>query len=111
MKEVGSPGPCLVSDLRALPEFEQLFALSTETVDAIADDMRRHGYDKTKPMLVARLAGQDGSFVFDGYQRWGGARKAPLEEVWVQYVDLEDADEGVIAAIKGPSAAAKSTAG
>lgn len=101
MKEVGSPRPCLVSDLRAHPDFEQLFALSTEVVDTIAEDMRLHGYDKTKPIFVARLAGQEGNFVVDGYQRWGGARKAPLEEVWIQEVDLGGAtDEGVIAAIK-----------
>ncbi len=91
----GETVPTKVSDLKTEEPFSTLFPIREKTVEAIAEDMRAHGYDRAKPVTV--WAGR--GVVIDGHTRLAAAKRAGLTEIPVVFRKFDGEDEALEYAI------------
>lgn len=79
-----------IDDIKTASPFRDLFPIQEELLDRLTWDMRKHGYDPSKPIV---LWGPK-SIVIDGHTRLRAARKAGLYQIPVvlkEFAGMEEA--------------------
>jgi hypothetical protein len=97
MRTSGPPKLVPIGGLKALPQFQLLFAYSQDDINELAQDMICRGFDPSEPIIMGRFAREER--VVHGYRQWSAALKAGLEEVWVQVIELDNIQQGVAFAL------------
>lgn len=64
-----------IDDIKTASPFRDLFPIQEELLERLTWDMRKHGYDPSKPIVVW------GAIVIDGHTRLRAARKAGLYQI------------------------------
>ncbi len=84
----------LIESIKISPKFEKLFPIKPETLRAITEHMKEHGYDDSKPIDIWQ------GVVIDGHTRLEAAKACKLETVPVfDHDELETEDDAVSYAI------------
>lgn len=81
--------------IKTAEPFDDLFPIDATTLDAIADDMRRNGYDALQPIILWQGKG----CVIDGHTRLEAARLLKISDVPVVQKAFADEDAAVAYAI------------
>ncbi len=79
------------TDINIDPEFKALYYQEPEKVQAIADDMRKNGFDKSQPIII--LADKT---LIDGHSRLEAAMKAELTEIPVMIKEFDSRNDVLI---------------
>jgi len=80
-----------IDDIKTASPFRDLFPIQEELLERLTWDMRKHGYDPSKPIVVWN---KPQPVVIDGHTRLRAARKAGLYQIPVvskEFVDKEEA--------------------
>ena len=79
------------TDINIDPEFKALYCQEPEKVQAIAEDMRKNGFDKSQPIII--LADKT---LIDGHSRLEAAKKAELTEIPVIIKEFDSRNDVLI---------------
>jgi len=86
-----------IDDLKTASPFRDLFPIQEELLERLTWDMRKHGYDPSKPIVVWD---KPQPVVIDGHTRLRAARKAGLFQIPVIRKEFADADAALQYAIR-----------
>jgi ParB-like chromosome segregation protein Spo0J len=84
-----------IEQIKTAEPFKGLFPIERSVLDRVQEDMQRHGYDPTQPLILWAEQG----VVVDGHTRLAAARNLALEEVPVYEKSFADQDEALAYAI------------
>jgi len=93
VKFLGDPKLFPLAELKPHPAFQMLAAYSKERETGITAVMRKIGFDPSEPLIIG-VFGEE-RYVVGGYQRWGAAKAAGREEIWIQEIEFESFDEAI----------------
>ncbi|EID84291.1 putative transcriptional regulator [Treponema sp. JC4] len=79
-----------ISKLKFDKDFKELFAQEPEKVERIAQDMKKHGFDKSQPIIATK----DGS-ILDGNSRFIAANQVGIKYLPVVYKNFVDKNEAL----------------
>jgi protein gp37 len=85
-----------IDNVKTDPVLADIWPVHALTVDAIAEAMREHGYDRAEPIVLWH--GRD--VVVDGHTRLAAAKAAGLDQVYVAKTEFADEDDAVLYAIQ-----------
>ena len=85
-----------IDDIKTASPFRDLFPIQEELLERLVWDMRMHGYDQSKPIVVW---GKPQPMVIDGHIRLRAARKAGLYQIPVVRKEFVDEAEALQYAI------------
>ena len=84
--------PFRVEEIVINPEIAGIFKISDEVREAIKQQMKKFGYDKSQPVVVQKGT----NILLDGHTRYAAAKEAGLAEIPVVEMDFEDWQEAVL---------------
>jgi ParB family chromosome partitioning protein len=84
-----------VTELKTAEPFDSLFPCDQNKVEAIATDIKTHGYDKAHPVV----AWEERGVVIDGHTRLAAAKRAGLTEIPVVFKKFASEDEALSYAV------------
>ena len=76
-----------IKEIKIDPDFESLFSIDEETLEAIQRDIEENGYDMTQPVKIWQ------GYLADGYTRKLAAERAGLDEIPVLELDFKEKHE------------------
>jgi len=79
-----------IASLKIDRDFKSVFQQETEKVIGIANDMKLHGFDKTRPIIIT-----DENIIVDGHSRFMAAKKAGLKKVPVMFKKFNSKAEAI----------------
>lgn len=79
-----------ISTLKLDKDFKKVFNQENDKVLEISFDMKRNGFDTTRPIIVTR-----DNFIVDGHSRFMAAKKAGLKKVPVMYKTFDSKNETI----------------
>lgn len=85
--------------IKTADPFKSLFPINSQVLDRVQEDMQKHGYDTSQPLIIWAAQG----VVVDGHTRLEAAKNIGLEEVPVHEKNFADADEALAYAIHNQS--------
>ena len=81
--------PFRVEEIVINPEIAGIFKITDKVREAIKQQMKKFGYDKSQPVVVQKGT----NILLDGHTRYAAAKEAGLEEIPVVEMDFEDWQE------------------
>ncbi|MEW6659689.1 MAG: hypothetical protein AB1424_13615 [Thermodesulfobacteriota bacterium] len=84
-----------ISEVKTCAPFNGLFEIKEEVVEAIAEHMRRYGFDAARPIVLWA----DKKIVIDGHTRLEAARRAGLVQIYCREFPFRDEDTALQYAI------------